>query len=83
MTFGLEPPKNITTLFGNWLKGIPKKDLIQIRVGVCIVLWALWKTRNDFVFNKLKVPSLLQVILMVSHWIRTWSYLQPSLTSGA
>jgi hypothetical protein len=37
MTFGLAPPKNITTLFRNWLKGIPKKDLIQIRVGVCIV----------------------------------------------
>jgi hypothetical protein len=41
MTFGLAPPKNIKTLFGNWLKGIPNKDLIQIRVGVCIVLWAL------------------------------------------
>jgi hypothetical protein len=27
MTFGLTPPKNITNLFGNWLKGIPKNDL--------------------------------------------------------
>jgi hypothetical protein len=34
MTFGLEPPKNTAHLFGNWLKGIPKKDLIQIRVGI-------------------------------------------------
>jgi hypothetical protein len=54
MTFGLAPPKNITNLFGNWLKGIPKNDLIQVRVGVCAVIWALWNTRNDFVFNKPK-----------------------------
>jgi hypothetical protein len=30
MTFGLAPPKNVTNLFGNWFKGIPKKDLVQI-----------------------------------------------------
>jgi hypothetical protein len=54
MTFGLAPPKNVTNLFENWLKGISKKDLIQIRVGVCAMIWALWNTRNNFVFNKPK-----------------------------
>jgi hypothetical protein len=52
MTFGLAQPKNVTNLFGNWLKGISKKDLIQIRVGVCAMIWALWNTRNDYVFNR-------------------------------
>jgi hypothetical protein len=42
MIFRVAPPKNVTDLFGNWLKGIPKKDLIQIRVVVCVVIWALW-----------------------------------------
>jgi hypothetical protein len=50
----LEPSKNTTNLFGNWLKGIPKKDLAQIRVGVCVIFWAIWNTRNDFIFNKQK-----------------------------
>jgi hypothetical protein len=54
MTFGLAPPKNITNLFGNWLKGIPKNDLILIRVGVCAIIWDIWNTRNDWVFNKPK-----------------------------
>jgi hypothetical protein len=76
MTFGLSPPKNIYNLFGNWLKDIPKKDLIQIRVGVCAVIWTMWNTRNNFIFNKPKTNSFLQVIPMVTHWIRTWSYLQ-------
>jgi hypothetical protein len=76
MTFGLAPPKNITNFFGNWLKGIPKKELILIRVGVCAVIWTMWNTRNGFIFDKPKTPSFLQVIPMVTHWIRTWSYLQ-------
>jgi hypothetical protein len=76
MTFGLEPPKNVTNLFGNWLKGIPKEDLIQIRVGVCAIIWAIWNTRNNFIFNKPNKQPLLQVIPMVTHWIRMWFYLQ-------
>jgi hypothetical protein len=41
MTFGLSPSANVKNLFGNWLLGIPKKDLVNIRVGVCAVLWAM------------------------------------------
>jgi hypothetical protein len=66
MTFGLSPPKNINNFIGNWLKGILKDDLVQIRVGVSAVIWALWNTRNGFVFNKLK-NSFLQVIPMDTH----------------
>jgi hypothetical protein len=47
-------PKNITNLLRNWLKGIPKKELIQVIVGECAVIWAIWNARNDFVFNKSK-----------------------------
>jgi hypothetical protein len=75
MTFGLSPLRNVNNLFGNWLKGIPKKELIQIRVRVCAVIWTMWNTRNDFIFNKPKISLFLQVIPMVTHWIRMWSYL--------
>lgn len=57
MAINITPPKNITHLFGNWLKGIDKTTLKSIRVGVCAVLWAMWNVRNDFVFNKPKKPS--------------------------
>ena len=78
MSFGLPPSKNTTNLFGSWLKGLPKNDLKNIQVGLCAILWALWNVRNDFVFNKPRVPSFLQVITLAMHWIRTWSYLQPA-----
>ena len=70
----ITPPKNISR---NWLHGIEKKELKLIRVGVCAVLWAMWNVRNDFVFNKPKKPSFLQVIPLTTHWIHSWSYLQP------
>jgi hypothetical protein len=54
MTFGLTPSKNVINLFGNWLKRIPKNDLVQIRVGVCAVIWTLWDTRNDHILKNLK-----------------------------
>jgi hypothetical protein len=53
MTFVLAPSNNVRNLFENWLKEIPKKDFIQIEVGVCTVILALLNTINDFVFNKL------------------------------
>jgi hypothetical protein len=34
MTFGLPPPKNVTNLFGNWLDGLSKKNVV--RLNVCI-----------------------------------------------
>ena len=77
MAFNIPSPKNITNLFGNWLYGVPKKEKVQIRVGVCALLWAIWNKRNDIIFNNGNNCSFLQVISMAIHWIRTWSYLQP------
>jgi hypothetical protein len=59
LTFGLPPPKNITNLFGNWLNGIDKQVVNQLRVTVCAIIWALWNARNDHVFNKPKNISFL------------------------
>ena len=77
MTFHIAPPANISNLFGNWLYGVPKKEKAQIRVGACALLWAIWHVRNEIVFNKSKASSFLQVIPLATHWIRTWSLLQP------
>jgi hypothetical protein len=41
MTFGIPPPKNVKNLFGNWLAGIDKIFVKQIRVGVCAIIWDL------------------------------------------
>jgi hypothetical protein len=78
MSFNISPPKNITNLFGNWLEGVEKKERAQIRVGVCTFLWAIWHVRNDYISNRAKPNSFTQVIPLATHWIRMWSYLQPT-----
>ena len=82
MALNLQPPNSIDHLFGNWLRGVDKKEKVQIRVGICALLWAIWNIRNDFIFNNAKNPSLLQVIPMATHWIRMWSYLQSTVHSS-
>jgi hypothetical protein len=42
MTFSISPPTTVSNLFGNWLANIPKKELMQVHVGVCAILWAMW-----------------------------------------
>jgi hypothetical protein len=67
--------------------GLPKKDKKHIRVGVCAVLWSIWKVRNNYIFNKTSFSSFLQIIPLATHWIHMWSYLQsederPDMDSG-
>ena len=78
MALNIHPPTSVANLFGNWLRGVDKKEKVQIRVGVCAMLWAIWNTRNDVIFNSANISSFMQVIPKAIHWIRTWSYLQPT-----
>jgi hypothetical protein len=63
-------------MFGNWVAGVDKKERAQIWVGVCAFLWALWNVQNDYIFNRAKQNSFMQVIPLATHWIRMWSFLQ-------
>jgi hypothetical protein len=47
-----------------------------------LIIWAIWNTRNSFIFNKTKKHSFLQVIPMATHWICMWSYLQQEEQRG-
>jgi hypothetical protein len=41
---------------------VSKKEKAQIRVGSCAMLWALWNVRNDYIFNRTKQNSFMQVM---------------------
>ena len=56
---------------------LQKKDQVQIRVGVCTLLSAIWNVRNDFIYNIMRVASFFQVFPLPTHWIYMWSYIQP------
>ena len=47
-----------------------------IWVGVAALCWAIWNTRNDIVFYKIKYNSILQVIFRGTYWLHFWAQLQ-------
>ena len=71
----LYPPRSVANIFGNWLHGIDDKFRTVIRVGAIAVLWSLWLSRNDKVFNDKNV-SFMQVIYRCTGLLRSWSILQ-------
>ena len=67
---GLTQPKSIRHLFGSWLSNQNTKIRDLIWVGVAALCWAIWNTRNDIIFYRIKYNSILQVIFMGTYWLR-------------
>jgi hypothetical protein len=45
-------------------------------VGVAALCWAIWRCRNNVIFNKLKTNSIMHVIFREAYWLRSWSQFQ-------
>ena len=49
--------------------------------GVTAMFWAIWRCRNDVVFNQMKSNSIMQVIFRGAYWLRSWAQLQRNETA--
>jgi hypothetical protein len=92
MLFGIVVPVNMTDLYQHWSKLETKKyDLLLLTAAATLLwaiwitrnevvfdkcLWAIWITRNEVVFDKCRPKSLLQVLLRGTHWLCQWASLQ-------
>jgi hypothetical protein len=63
-------------MFGSWLSNQNSKIRALIWVGIVALCWAIWKTRNDIIFYKIKHNSILQAIVRGTYWLRFWGQLQ-------
>lgn len=75
ITFNVIPPTCINSIFTTWLNEVDVRVSKLIRIGICALLWAIWNTRNNIIFNGKKFNNFLQVIFRTTSWIRTWSLL--------
>jgi hypothetical protein len=73
---GLPPPSNIRHMFGGWVYGMNPKERQIFLVGIGAMLWAMWLSRNDVVFNKISISSSMQGIFRGTYWIRMWANFQ-------
>jgi hypothetical protein len=71
-TFNIPPPANVTNMLGNWLNGVERKTKAQIRTDICALMWDIWNSCNDLVFNKGRN----------AHFYRLFEWLRIGSTSG-
>jgi hypothetical protein len=76
LVLGLSPPNNIRHIFGGWLYGMSQKERQIFLIEIGVMLWVIWLSRNDVVFNKRSISSSMQVIFRGTHWTRTWENFQ-------
>jgi len=74
--FAIPPPQNINDLFVHWSKQGRKKYNTLLLTAAAALMWAIWLTRNEIVFDKYKPKSFLQVLFRGTHWLRQWAKLQ-------
>jgi hypothetical protein len=59
ITFGLSKPTNIKHVFGGWVQRMNDKDRKLLLVGVGAMVWSIWFSRNDIIFNKTSILSYM------------------------
>jgi hypothetical protein len=62
VVIGLTPPRSVTHMLKHWLTCIRNKDKKMIFVGVAVVMWAIWFTRKDLIFQNKQFHSFMQAI---------------------
>jgi hypothetical protein len=61
-------------VYSGWLRGVNKDVKLLLLLGGAVTCWSIWLSRNDIVLEKYVSP--MQVIYLVTHWLRTWAILQ-------
>jgi hypothetical protein len=74
-SFGVSPPLNFDHLCGSWLDNWTGKSRKLILIGVAALLWSIWLSRNEIIFNKCASKSFVQVIFRATYWARSWAVL--------
>jgi hypothetical protein len=63
-------------MFGTWILNINGGMRKLILVGIGIILWGVWLSRNNVSFDKKPVLPYIKVIYRATHWVWTWSLFQ-------
>ena len=74
--YGIVPPTSTSDLFESWSKQGNKKLNTLLLTAAAALLWAIWISRNEIVFDKCKPKSFLQVLFRGTHWLHQWASLQ-------
>ena len=69
-------PTSTDDLFGPWIHSFSKIDRNVVMFGCGAVLWSIWRTRNDKVFNGKMLADPSNAVFLCCFWLDTWAILQ-------
>jgi hypothetical protein len=68
MVLGVKSPRNAQNLFNDWFSWKDKPFwILFLLMGAAAILWSIWITRNEVVFDKCWPKSLLYVLFEGIH----------------
>lgn len=74
--FPLCIPNNTNAMFNHWLGHFNKNNRNLMTVGCGVVLWSLWKIRNEIYFEDRDIIRTLDSIILRCFWMKSWTLLQ-------
>jgi hypothetical protein len=84
MTFNIQPPANIASMFRNWLNIVAQKDKDHIRVDVCTLLWIYRKcemtlslTKKNVYYHFCRLFLWLRIESICDHIFSRWRVPRP------
>lgn len=75
-TFGLSSVPSKFSDIGVWIWRFPSKVRSIVVVGVAVMIWTVWNTRNGVVFDKVYPSSPVNMVSKISYWTTYWGCLQ-------
>jgi hypothetical protein len=63
-------------MLGSWLPNFDLKEKKYILVGVAALCWAIWRFRNDLIFQNCKYKYFMQAIFRGTYRLWFWALLQ-------
>jgi hypothetical protein len=76
IAFNIPRPHSILHLFNDWATTGGLKNHKLCLIGAAALIWALWTSRNDLVFDNSPTKTYMQVLFQGTYWLSLWAHLQ-------
>jgi hypothetical protein len=76
IAFNFQKPLSVTHLFHIWASAGGIKNWKLLLTVVAALIWALWTSRNDLVFDNSPTKTYMHVLFRGPYWLHQWAQLR-------
>jgi hypothetical protein len=76
IAFNFQKPLSVTHLFHIWASAGGIKNRKLLLTVVAALIWALWTSGNDLVFDNSPTKTYMHVLFRGPYWLHQWAQLR-------